>query len=1322
MGSTRILLAALLAVSICRPGFASGIEDLNTRHGEWIIANTTFQERSALIDADWRNCSGFTASLHLDRRVTIPIRANFHIVNSEGLYYRTARSIIVNDKQATIIIDLSDDSTDWYPVGHARPWTSFNLWRVKEVGITLSAPKSVSALVSVSGAALLPAAAQAETVEHAVYSVRVQRISETILALDFVSTYLPLTPFVPACVPAAVLTSPDGSREKHRTFLYQEYVGDKDPVLSADDLVPAGPLRWRVIWQEKSPGTYAYALSLPGNASDVRGTFSTMDAPVQEVPSFSFVGDTPLAFYRMPLNGTFSAYDSRNHCWDTLVTSSGDTAAITPAEAWYIPLEWCRGWGAWNGPGFYDLRIAYFADLALMNTPDRLPVLFLPGSELDDHGTFRWGVSPLNATNSGPLNGPHGVFLSAGALNQVSARAAYAYDRWGCYPSVDGLATTLDVLSGLAPSWHMRLGSVLEELGIASATRLLSSNRMAVPPRSMLMLTSCEPSPEPLEHQPARDIPDLRSTRNREQASHGHSSLCLTRISPSGNPIAARFSGGLSLGDEKHLAVDVKLPVGAPEASRVQFVLRDGEYGWYEYLSPQLVSPGDWNTVTAPLHDTLSWQKRGPCPDYNPYTRQDIKEVIVRIFPNAEFKGNVYIDNLRCLTLADESPKPLAITAMRVSAKSVPVWEKFEISFEMSRAFSNPFDPEIVDVTGRFVLPDGTTMSVPGFLFQDYRRSVGGDGGEILTPMGHPLWKVRFAPPMAGDYTVTVEAKATVPKEVVVSAPIHFTATAADGRHRGPVRVLGMNAFGFGDGTMMYPAGLNLRSPSDTRDGRRDPQVFEKVQLAEKRKTYQYDEYFEAFQKGGLNWARVWMCSWWLGLEWYRKWPGFRGAGYYNLANAWRLDHLVDEAGRRNIYIQLALMNHGQISTRIDHEWEYHPYNYYEPEAYTPHSRVTDRELQLRPDCETFRRPAGFLKHPEEFFTDERARRLTRNRLRYIVARWGYSEHIFAWVLSSEVEFTGEYWLRAYDKGERSPKTAAWHAEMVKYLKETDPYQHLVSTHFSHPHRGGNVWQVQEIDFIQSNAYSTFWWLGGRGMNREEARSSGKPEPSAGAPAAVKRYYDTWLSRYSRPVIVGEWGGHWMSNERPFLDAELHTGTWAMVVSPMAGATGFWWWPHVHFRDKYGLTAPALTFASKRNRPVSGIAAVHGKLDKSFQGAYGAMAYGRPDWGADCYIWHRQLVYDITQPRTYSDNGTLTITGLQPGFYQVTFWNTWDGSKMGTREVSGLSGSLEVQVPEFKGDIVVALRRKAGRGDDREETVPQTSQPPVSPGTGRKIR
>src|SRR5690606_16728613 len=100
----------------------------------------------------------------------------------------------------------------------------------------------------------------------------------------------------------------------------------------------------------------------------------------------------------------------------------------------------------------------------------------------------------------------------------------------------------------------------------------------------------------------------------------------------------------------------------------------------------------------------------------------------------------------------------------------------------------------------------------------------------------------------------------------------------------------------------------------------------------------------------------------------------------------------------------------------------------------------------------------GPASTPEEFFTLKESRDKYKNRLRYIVARWGYATSIGAWEFFNEIDnaaFSEEdSVIISHDA------IADWHREMAAYLKSIDPYDHIVNRGILHAE--GIQRQVQE--------------------------------------------------------------------------------------------------------------------------------------------------------------------------------------------------------------------------------------------------------------------
>lgn len=417
---------------------------------------------------------------------------------------------------------------------------------------------------------------------------------------------------------------------------------------------------------------------------------------------------------------------------------------------------------------------------------------------------------------------------------------------------------------------------------------------------------------------------------------------------------------------------------------------------------------------------------------------------------------------------------------------NVEAYTRFEISFAVRGQYSNPFDPEEIDVYAEFVTPLGN-VSIPAFYYQNYTRKLYG-GKEILVPLGDPLWKVRFTPTVAGEYKFRIIARSgsgqveTGDQSFVVLPPRRgrggFVRIGGDGRHF--VTEGGRGLFLIGHNVCWYG----------------------------EKGTFDYDRWFDKMASSGENYARIWMAPWAFGIEWEKL-------GFYDLEEAWRLDYVLQLAEERGIYVVLCLVNHGQFSTKVNPMWSENPYN------------------SAR---------GGPLSRPEDFFTDKRAKELFKRRLRYIVARWAYSTSILAWELWNEVDLTDNY---------DSVAVAEWHEEMARYIRELDPYDHLITTSFSDPRLDDAIWRMDEIDFTQIHIY------GARDM-------------AGSLPSLVR----SRLDRYGKPVLVSEYAADWRWFGEPLYlkdveGVEIHNGLWSVALSGSAGTPMMWWWDN--YIDPYGL-------------------------------------------------------------------------------------------------------------------------------------------------------
>ncbi len=442
------------------------------------------------------------------------------------------------------------------------------------------------------------------------------------------------------------------------------------------------------------------------------------------------------------------------------------------------------------------------------------------------------------------------------------------------------------------------------------------------------------------------------------------------------------------------------------------------------------------------------------------------------------------------------------VRAVHVSADTVGRFERCELTFELSARYDNPYDPDEIDVGATLLSPSGKAVRIPGFYYEGFTSCLA-DGAETLERTGDGAWKVRFAPQETGTYTYFVTVK---DKTGQTQSPAR-TLTVRDSLRDGFVRrsTVVPNYLVYDSGKDYFAVGENVAWAS------------------ERKQIYDYERYFDKLAASGCTYARVWMATWGLAIEWSPSDPNaqgdFGGTGKYSMENAWRLDRVLQMAEDRGIHIVLTLGTYGDLMIEKgywnEQKWLYNPYNAAQ---------------------------GGPCRTPADMWTDEAAKGLYKKRLRYIVARWGYSQNLLALELWNEVS---------------APR--AWVAEMAEFIKKLDPYGHFVTISLGAPpsaeYRESHIWDLDDIDYTQIHLY------GYQGNLRDLI-----PELSA---ECFNR-----TGRYRKPCLVAEFGIDSGKDDR-FYDragtgVNLHNGLWAAACSGSFGGAMNWWWDqYVEKKDLY---------------------------------------------------------------------------------------------------------------------------------------------------------
>jgi hypothetical protein len=632
------------------------------------------------------------------------------------------------------------------------------------------------------------------------------------------------------------------------------------------------------------------------------------------------------------------------------------------------------------------------------------------------------------------------------------------------------------------------------------------------------------------------------------------------------------------------------------------------------------------------------------------------------------------------------------------------LFPKIEASFTITGISTNQavlFDYTQTDVEVTLSQPDSSTVTLPAFY----------DGGTT--------WRVRHTPTLAGTYTVTgvtlngsaISVSNLTPGSwTVVGHPIYPGFVKVDPSN--PRRFITSN------GKRFFPRGQDVAWDVGVSSV---TNVLAKMGAAHE------------------NWSRVWMDPWdGKNLDWNPNGspPGALGVLSLTVARKW--DGIVAAADQAGISFQMTLHHHGEYSTTVDPNWGQNPYNITNPAS-----------------------PIGFLSDPVQFFTNATAIAVTKLKLRYAIARWGYSPSVMAWELFNEVQFT--------DAGQSGQWgiVGTWHDQMAAFVHAQDKYHHLITTssdltqpiwnqcdYYTHhdypsdvisglrdstdisgsqpvrpdfgaecatngtPHLGVNAplwsglmaaqsgneepWWWDGIDAANDYAYfraaSDFVTLSGLGdqnglLKLSPQVTGGAAGPLSFAPGGgwATASQDTFTVGSGAPdgigaapsYLQGNYHRSMTPNGYTFLVNYPQAGTFSVQVVTIAlSGAGLQIyldnvvqtniaWPSgtndVSTNFTTSIAVPAGSHSVKLWNPGQDWINLGNLTLNPYVPLLGAYAVGNTNFNA-AWVWHRTNVFNPTASTPVS--GTLSVTGLNPGAYSATWWDTFAGEAISNFNLS----------------------------------------------------
>lgn len=453
----------------------------------------------------------------------------------------------------------------------------------------------------------------------------------------------------------------------------------------------------------------------------------------------------------------------------------------------------------------------------------------------------------------------------------------------------------------------------------------------------------------------------------------------------------------------------------------------------------------------------------------------------------------------------------------------------------------NPYDPQQINAIATF-RSGSVSYSVPAFYYEEYSR----DRASIRAVF-HSCpeakwnkeettyrWRVRFAPPTEGNWYVTVEVE--IPQMTKFTYKSEQLTLVCKGKteNKGFLEI-GNDKRHFrysGTKESFFMIGQDIAWPDGCRFRGGENPDFPKMVAGG---FLDVNDWTANVGANGGNTIRVVNVPWSYELEWDT-------VGVYRMERAWELDQLFSVCESSGVKMVFCL-EHGTYGIPPQNEehldWRKHPYNKFIPG----------------------------VDMPEDWLTNKEAIQAYQNKLRYFIARWGYSTSLGVLQFISEMDL----WQLRDDKVGKSDldgnndvqmKFMAWHNQMAYFVKNRMPWRSvLTSTSYGGPPRdyASNTFLLPSIDVIApKHCYFTQRYDNLRRW--KEINSYSRFERGVADLFADK------------PIMIDETGFGMLVGDPNDIDAyndiTFHNTIWATSFMGTASCGLYWWqWNRSDYRE-----------------------------------------------------------------------------------------------------------------------------------------------------------
>lgn len=519
-----------------------------------------------------------------------------------------------------------------------------------------------------------------------------------------------------------------------------------------------------------------------------------------------------------------------------------------------------------------------------------------------------------------------------------------------------------------------------------------------------------------------------------------------------------------------------------------------------------------------------------------------------------------------------------------MNTEPVAQWERAEVGIQLPAILEkqidnflrkqsdskklNPFLEWEIRVEAIFQKPSGVSFTVDGFYYESFdpkmknfmppKNGVGYSEdeyrslGQYIQRENQYSFRARVAPDETGDWKCSV--RVLVSDTLFESEAVTFNVRPSE--KAGLLTVGNNGRFLERGGKAFYPVGCNMPWPQTSE--KFDPELFSRMKqrqwdgkVAAITEAYKsvyvlprvYDRY-RAFMKdyadGGMNTFRTIMYPTGTEIEWEEL-------GNYSrrMSMAYELDQILDMAEDEDVVLFWNLQIHYTFQ--------------YAKNAYGV-NWSWDRKMNGFDYCYK-----SLLESddPLEFFQNEEAKKYYKQRLRYILSRWGYSANIGVFELFSEISNVGtqkadhsEY----YRTGDHWKIYRDWQVEMAAYIKSqyNGQIHPLTGSYAGEKVENDDVYESRFMDVMASNIYNfsvssgaTFWVYN---VAKRHLNESGKSGNSYTFPKAVEE------RRTVKPLIYAETDPLLVEVKCDSFTVEFDRSLWQSAFSGLAGSLSWMQW------------------------------------------------------------------------------------------------------------------------------------------------------------------